>query len=201
MSTKRSCLLASAFAFALAFTGKADIAFTPNSPAPFTTDGPVTVGSVFTPSVNITVTALGFYDDGGTYPVTGALVGIYNSGGTLLESTTVTAGANESNGYAFATVAPLVLSAGQTYTVASNDIPTGYSYNYTSPPGVNPNISFVDSTYTYGVGLNYPTTHYLEVYYGPNFEFNTGVPEPGLYGVLALGLTGLVTAVLRRRRA
>lgn len=183
----------------------ANVAFTANDPAAYTSDGPVTVGSVFTPNVNITVTSLGFYNGGGSFPVTGALVGIYNSTGTLLESVGFSSPSYESGGFAFDSFfTPLALSAGQTYTVASNDVPTGYSYNYTAPPGVDPNITFDTSTYTYGGGLNFPTSHFLEVYYGPNFEFNTATtttPEPGFYGVLALGLAGLITAVRRRNRA
>lgn len=111
-------------------------------------------------------------------------------------------GANESNGVAFQNVAPLALTAGQTYTVASNDLPTGYSYNYTQPPFTDPSITFDNSTYQYGAGLNFPTGRFLEVYYGPNFEFETATtPEPGFYGVLLLGLTGLAGAVRRRRSA
>jgi len=61
-------------------------------------------------------------------------------------------------------------------------------------------ITFDYDDYNYTTPLVFPTTRFGSgpAYYGPNFEF-TATPEPGLYGVIALGLTGLVAAVRRRK--
>jgi hypothetical protein len=71
-------------------------------------------------------------------------------------------------------------------------------------PTTAPGISSVGGSgnYLYDSSLAFPshTSSIWPAYYGPNLEF-TATPEPGFYGILGLGLTGLFAAVRRRKRA
>jgi hypothetical protein len=206
----KSALVALGLASAC-FTAQA--AFNPAFQAPSTgpavsgnANDPVNLGMYFTPNYNITVNALGFYDTPGV--TAGEYVGIFNASGTLLTSVFVPQTGTLQSGYIWQSITPVVLSAGQQYTV---DAYTGYNpWSYGGVPIVNSAITYHDNDQTYHYtldGLTFPTDtggHAPDAYYGPNFSI-VAVPEPTtiVSGALALLLPLVVSArrMLRKSRA
>ena len=105
----------------------ASVAYTFTS-APISYDTQLSLGFVFTANANFNVTSLGYYDDQGDGFLTPHEVGIFDSSGTLLASTTLAAGTSGAlgpNDFRYQAITPLALVAGDTYTIA----------------GLSPNIS------------------------------------------------------------
>ena len=167
-------------------------AFTANGVSPFFADNPVSLGQVFTPTSQITVTALGYYNF--IAESTSEEVGLYDSAGNILASTVV-APTLGTDGYNFGAITPLTLIAGDVYTVESLQ-PQGYGYSYAAPVLAAPGITLGETVFVYGPKLQYTTTNFSPVlaYYGPDFQFTSSTPEPSFYGVLALGIGGLLAA-------
>jgi hypothetical protein len=164
-----------------------------------------TVGCSFTPTVNMTVTALGTYDDLGNGIAThgiddrGQYAGIFNASGNLLASVMIPSGtaAILINEYRYMPLeTPLSLTAGTTYILASTTAQDAYR----NPGGetISPDFTNVVSRWTdsgFGDVLANPTSIYdAGSFAGPNMLYS--VPEPVTMGLLALG--GL--AMLRRRK-
>ncbi len=169
-------------------------AFSPNGVEVESSDSGVNLGMVFTPLSNIRVTELGYYNIKAiSNPET---VDLFDSSGHVLANVDVTPGAVD--GYYFATIPSVLLTAGATYTVSSY-APDGYGYSYAAPPVVNSGINFVGTTYLYASGVAFPNQNYAPVkaYYGPNFEFTTATPEPGYFALIAAGFT--IAALVRLR--
>jgi hypothetical protein len=85
------------------------------------TNDTVTLGYQFSPAVDLTVSSLGVYDGGidGAGLQAARDVGLYTDTGTLLASVSVDNSDPLINGFRFAAVSPLVLSAAQTYVLAA----------------------------------------------------------------------------------
>ncbi len=130
-------------------------------------NSPVNLGMVFTANVNFSISALGFY----VLPdLTGSeTVGLFDSAGNLLASAVVSLADPQSNGYAFQSITPVALTAGDQYVVdafiGNND------YGYASAaPIQNPDITFNYGDYLYTNSLAFPVSQFGIAYYGPNFE-------------------------------
>jgi len=167
-------------------------AFAPNGVSPFFQDNPVSLGQVFTPTSQITVTALGYY-----YFIaesTPEEVGLYDSAGNILASTVVVPTLG-TDGYNFGAITAVPLIVGEVYTVESSN-PAGYGYSYAAPVLAAPGITLGETVFAYGPKLQYTTANFSKVqaYYGPDFEFTSSTPEPSFYGMLALGIGGLLAA-------
>jgi hypothetical protein len=82
---------------------------------------PQTLGDVFTPASDMTLNSLGVFDyqDNGLGET--HAVGIFDKSGALLASTSVSAGTASplDDHFRYASIAPLKLTAGQTYTIAA----------------------------------------------------------------------------------
>ncbi|MBK1816781.1 DUF4082 domain-containing protein [Luteolibacter yonseiensis] len=160
------------------------------------------LGYTFTVGSNpLTVTDLGFFDAGGNGLGTAHPVTIWNSGGTVVGTATVSSGTTGTleGGYRYTTVPePITLSANTTYTIGA----TMYTNMDVSPA----NQSIAAATAAAGITLGsarsnmtgvFPTGdpnglgHYLTA----NFKFNA-VPEPGV--ALLAGIAAI--PFLRRRR-
>lgn len=137
--------------------------------------GAVELGTVFSPSVDGTVTAIRFYKGSGN---TGTHTGsIWSSSGTRLATVTFT---NETaTGWQSAALAtPLALSAGQTYVV-SYYAPNGqYAYTggyFSSPRTVGPLTAPAtqNGRFVYGTGGGFPTGSYNAASYFVDMVFQS----------------------------
>jgi len=165
---------------------------------------PFTLGWSFTANSNIDVLDLGVFDDAQNGLVDSHQVGLWNSTGTLLGSTTVPSGtgATLDDQFRMVGVSPIVLLAGQQYFI-------GALYTTGDDPMIFPGgatnfatasqITFNNSSFIAGSTLADPTVNggTEPAYFGPNFEFSA-TPEPGSFVLLGTGLLGFA-GVLRRR--
>jgi hypothetical protein len=195
----------------------------PETNAPYTQFG--NDGFTFTPTTNITVTALDYYlspypPENGTallFPHDVAIYSVANPVTPLIE-TTVGPGfgtgvvGGPSPTYSFfvsQSVAPTLLFAGQQYMLAGYSQPDeNENGGVPSPSGIPlgslvlaPGLSLDGYYYDYNGALDYPTIPYATAYVGPNFEF--GIPEPATLTLLASGFfaAGGFGLYRRRRRA
>jgi hypothetical protein len=167
---------------------------------------PFTLGSEFSLNANITVVGVGIFDDSLDGLLNSYQVGIWNSGGTLLDSGTVPSGTAGTliGSFRYASIAPLNLLAGQNYWIGAlylngNDplIFPGSATGFTTDPAV----TFVENGFRGGSSLSFPnqTLGTQPAYFGPDFEFNptSPVPEPASITLLLLGSA---VGLLRNRR-
>jgi hypothetical protein len=136
-------------------------------------DPGVNDGWTFSLSTSITVTALGAYQVPGDSP---AQVGIWNSSGTLLASTTVTASDPSTGGFNFASIGATTLPAGS-YTIGE-----WFAPNPGGPIGYHavglttiPEVTYTGGVFQTGTSFSQPLGDAFgggldPGYFGPNFE-------------------------------
>lgn len=161
---------------------------------------PFTVGYEFTTSTNLTINALGYWDDG---MGNAHGVGIWDTAGNLLVSTAVQTTDPVVGHFQWGSIPTYSLSSG-TYVIAGeylgNEDPfPDWAEGVTSIPG----YSWVTDLQIEGSGLNFPTNS-TGGEYGDNgilmADFSVGsagIPEPGTCLLIAPILLGL--AALRRK--
>ena len=200
MKTFLKFLLAMGLVVLMAAPSLAGLAvdFTPTLANDGTVDS-FSLGFQFTTTSAINVTALGYYDDLLNGLTQSHDVGIYNSSGTLLVSTTVVNSDPLTSWFRMHSIAPTLLAAGQTYYIMGV---TG-AENYTFDPtgfAVDPSITFVADVFNNvpSAVLAFPNdTAGVTGWFGPNFA-TSAVPVPPTVLLLGSGLLGLVG--LRRFR-
>ncbi|HEY2709263.1 MAG TPA: PEPxxWA-CTERM sorting domain-containing protein [Caulobacteraceae bacterium] len=187
--------------------------------APTSEDTQLSLGFTFTANQNLTVSSLGYFDDGGDGFLTAHEVGIYAGDGgdgpsSLLASTTLGAGqsgALGANDFRYQSIAPLALVAGQTYTITGlspntdglND-PWAYGgpnevTGFAVDPAISIGLNAARYTYNPG-GLVDPSSHYSDYrFYAVNFA--AGVPEPATWAVMLFGVAAAGAALRAGRRA
>lgn len=174
------------------------------------------MGYVFTPTVDILVTDLGFYDLGGDGLSQSHDVGIFDTTVdlSLLASVTVASGTADPligtlpNG-AFryhSLVTPLLLLANQTYAIAgimggsgtADAIPYDGFTNIAADPLIT--VDFVNGgRYTTSDVLVYPAgTASGQFYMAPNFLFTT-VPEPSSVALMCIGGVAVLSWRIRKQ--
>jgi len=217
LDMKTTHLAAGAAACAMLLSGTALAADVPAfdfDGAPTSLDSALSLGFSFTATAAATVTALGYYDDGGDGFATAHEVGIFDSNGNLLASADLSAGASDRliGQFRYAGITPLTLAAGQNYVIAAtthgsadpwaygNAYPadaTVSNFHTTAPIAITANSALF--LYQDDNNLRNPTEHYSNYtfYAGPNFLL--GVPEPTSWALM-LGGFGLMGAALRNRR-
>jgi hypothetical protein len=176
------------------------VAFTPSTGLTSIQNGPVNLGMIFSVNNDITVDALGYYNSPGI-GLTPIEVGLFTSSGTLLASTTVTP-STPVDGYFFASIAPISLTAGDSYVV--DEYTDFWSYGGAGPPTTPSSITYVanNQVYLYSGSFAFPVdtlAHAPTAYYGPNFLIASPIatPEPSFYAVLAIGMAGLIFRIRR----
>jgi hypothetical protein len=156
-----------------------------------------TLGYEFTISNPVTINALGFWNDGLD---NNHQVGIWNTGGTLLVSTTVLGTDTIVGHFQWHVISNFALAAG-TYVIGGEFtggvFPSGAS-GITTQSG----YTYVEDLQVPGAGLTFPTVT-TSGSYGPNgilmadFSVTASVPEPGTAWYLSATL--LTLPLLRRR--
>jgi hypothetical protein len=167
-------------------------------------NAPIDLGTLFTSNVNGSVTALGIYAGNNATYVNAETVGLYDSTGTLLASTTVTdTGYLYDNYYWSYLITPVSVVAGDVYTVVDFTNGNGFAYglSYVSHWATLP--SPYDDYAVQSGHLKFPTsTGPANVtYYGGNVLLDENpppVPEPGSLILFGSGLLGMA-GVLRRK--
>jgi hypothetical protein len=150
---------------------------------------PYTLGYEFTTSVNFTVDALGYWDDG---QVNNHQVGIWDTGGNLLVSTTVLGSDALTGHFRYHSIPTFYLAAG-TYVIGgeffgNNDPFPEDATGLTSVAG----YTWITDMQLHGAGLNFPT-YSTSGGYGDNgifladFSVNgstAAVPEPATWSLM-----------------
>jgi hypothetical protein len=106
---------------------------------------PVNLGLLFTPTANITVNALGFYDTPGV--TAGETVAIFDaaSESIVAQSDVALDPTTLADGYYWSSISPVALTAGENYIV---DAFTGNNpWSYGGNPVVNPQITYNGQAY------------------------------------------------------
>ncbi|MEH2092953.1 MAG: DUF4082 domain-containing protein [Nostoc sp.] len=165
-----------------------------------------TIGWSFTANDNLSVTALGFYDQTPGNPLSQShLVGLWTSDGNLLASTTVQTTSPLTGSFRYEDITSVNLLAGISYVIGAA-ITSPFSDFYTIPGVVNtaPEITLTRSARNgTSQGFSFPSTLTAgNGRIGPNFKFDVvtqAVPEPtSLIGILGLGAFGITS--LRKRK-
>ena len=168
-------------------------------------------GFDFTPTVDLTITSLGFYDQGGDGLISDHPVAIFETETQAsLASTTVT---NDSPlgiaNFRFQDIMPLQLFAGTTYTVASFTAGPVFDPEALNPTGgirFGDGFEFERLRQDFTDGLQFPAQSGEDgaiqvLFLGPNFRYSLATaPEPhvAMLGVVIVG--GLLAASHSRRQ-
>lgn len=166
---------------------------------------PFTLGYAFSLSQGFSLTGLGMFDAGNDGLFNSYDIGLFDSGGAVVASTTLGSGASGTliDGYRYASFAPLALSAGDYrigayFTNANGEDAlffTGAGNSVSSIAGV----SFAGGRFASGGALADPTGAGGDGgYFGPNLLLSGAVPEPATWAMMIVGF-GMVGGVMRQR--
>lgn len=165
------------------------------------------IGWQFNVLAGVTVNGLGWFDDGADGLSVAHDVGIWNPLGVLLASITVPGGtvAALDGGFRTVFIPDVFLPVGNGYIIGGENSSRSTDkimFNVASQT-VNPNLQFVDATFSnLNSSLERPTffSGADNGFYGVGFTTQDVVatPEPGTYALFATGLVGI--AFSRRRR-
>jgi hypothetical protein len=152
----------------------------------------------FTPNSTISVNSLGFFDGGIPESVNVGIFQVSNS--VLLGSSLVTVTGSNPNGFDYASVSPILLTAGTQYCIDSNST-YGFPEYVTAigNVGTSADLTFSGYRYDYNPTLDIPAASGTTAVFGPDFQYSASavVPEPSTLSLLAIGTLSLLSS--RRR--
>ena len=166
-------------------------------------------GFQFTPTANIVVDGLGFFDADADGLVAAHGVGIWTTAGVLLASITVTTGNSSLLGptvnqgqFRYANIADLALTAGTTYVLGAQTagLDTWYSFGSNLSPSSLVNVA-ANGMYNPSSGFLVPTQSVGDQFAAGSFtahEAEATVPEPQTAALVGLGLLAAVLSGKRR---
>jgi hypothetical protein len=154
-------------------------------------NAPFTLGWEFTANKSFQVVALGFFDDRQDGLAESHPVGLWDSLGNLLASTTVATTDVLVNQWRYSGIVPVALTAGADYYVGA--LYTSGSDNVVFPgsSGVSTtaNITYLNATYGEGSTLTDPTIAFgTNGFYGPNIA---AAPELSTWAMMLIGFAGI----------
>ncbi|MEP6755696.1 MAG: PEP-CTERM sorting domain-containing protein [Chthonomonadales bacterium] len=170
-------------------------------------NGRITWGWAFNIASGVTVTDLGVYDEGNNGLVNSHQVGLWDSGGTLLATTTLASGLSGTavpsvsgfGSFRFNNIVSLGLAPGS-YVIGAAyvDVDADLLRFNTSAPSMAPGFTFTTARSGPGGFVFPPLTSGTNGFFGPNLRF-VAAPEPGTV-VSLFGTGALSGALLLRRR-
>ncbi len=183
----------SADSLALSFTGGTN------------TSGNVPSGWSFTTSKTITVSSLGWFDEGSNGLNASHQVGIWTTGGALLMSATVASGTTEPilSGFRLdSTITGAPLLTPGTYVIGGVSTANDFVRLNTSSLTLAPEITYVAARTGSGSAFTFPSTTSsgFKGIFGPSFTFAAPTPAPSSALVILLGAVPLVGVLRKRRR-
>jgi len=162
---------------------------------------PFTLGYQFSTSVPFNVNALAYWDDGLSQ---NHQVGLWDSVGTLLVSTTVLNTDPIQGHFQWDSIPIFTLGPG-TYTIGGEFLGGAGSFPSNAVGVVTvPGFTWIKDEQQFGAGLNYPTV--TTNGYGqngilvPNFSIGSAVPESSTVLLLTAGLASILGYGWRRKR-
>ncbi len=168
---------------------------------------PGTAGWTFQTSAFINVTDLGCFADVfvNNPGITNIEVGLWDQGGNLLASNSVSSSSTLLDQTRYVSITPLLLSPSTTYSIGIYS--PGGSIGLDVVSGTGGNTASTSAGITLGqiafspAGFAFPSEYPGgpgSLYAGPNFQYQPGVPEPSSCLLLCLG--GLLLAARPRNR-
>lgn len=171
-------------------------------------DGPS--GFDFIPSTNISVDSLGFYDHDGDGFTGTHQIGIFDTLGETLVSSSVFVNSastlDPTNNFRFESIEAFTLQAGTQYSLVSFDTGPVFDDYIRGPVGgvtLSPDLTFVRDINGGSADFGFPPTSAFgtgtinDTLFGPNFTFNA-VPEPSM--TIPLLVCTLMVTMKRRPR-
>lgn len=203
-----TALAASSIFVSPAYAETAIIGFTSGSTANVNgVDLPRTVGFSFTPTIDILVSHLGFFDIGNDGLTSSHQVGIWSSAGDLLLSDVVASGTSATllDGFRYVDSADLFLAANTSYVIGAAINQGSNEDSYIFGPSSVQTSSLID----FGNGLRgpanvafaFPSVNPNSGRFGPNFQFSAAVPEPATWAFMIFGFGAIGGAMRRQRKA
>jgi len=161
---------------------------------------PFTLGYAFSLSEAFTASGLGLFDQAGDGLASSHEIGLWDSGGTLLASTTVfgTSG-TLIDGFRYGAISPLLLGVGS-YTIGATFLDDADPLLFQATVTPLAGVSYDSAAFAAGGALSNPT-FLLETsgFFGPNLLLSAAVPEPATWLVMLLGF-GAVGGAMRSAR-
>ncbi len=153
---------------------------------------------------NIVINSLGFYDYLGNGLAESHLMGLFDSAGNLLISTTISSGTGSvlTDGFRWKTIADTTLTAGSTFSLISQS--NLDAHNMVAGIALNPKVISVEGGYGSGATFNPSliSTSKDNIIWTGNFNIaDAQVPEPASLALMGLGLAALAVRPRKRKVA
>jgi hypothetical protein len=165
------------------------------------------VGNVFSVNQDIWVHSLGIWDEGADGLANSYQVTLFDQTQSVLASIEVLSGSSsriEEGSRWSDLLSPIMLSAGNTYTLATYrpDFDDLFQWVTNSNVTIASEINLLNDNFTTSGNISNPAfptfSETRDGIFGVNMQFSTSVPEPSTLFIFALSLLGLVSRKLKK---